>query len=166
MNNKGGVGEGEGEETDFVKEMRQEEKGVKKREKKKNREMKKKKKKRRKKKRKKRKKKRKKKRRRTTRERKRGTIKTQKRNWRSLPFPLRNFFHNPHNIPTKKFHQLSSMNILQGDSNFLFPAAWNKKLPNPQEIHTPIPTPASSPSNFSQKKRHQNHFKYYFFGCS
>ena len=50
LNNKGGVGEGEGEETDFVKEMRQEEKGVKKREKKKNREMKKKKKKRRKKK--------------------------------------------------------------------------------------------------------------------
>ena len=32
--------------------------------------------------------------------------------WRS-PFPLRNFFHNPHNIPTKKFHQLRSTNILQ-----------------------------------------------------
>ena len=102
LNNKGGVGEGEGEETDFVKEMRQEEKGVKKREKKKNREMKKKKKKRRKKKRKKRKKKRKKKRRRTTRERKRGTIKTQKRNLEKSSFSFEELLSQPSQYPNKE----------------------------------------------------------------
>ena len=95
LNNKGGVGEGEGEETDFVKEMRQEEKGVKKREKKKNREMKKKKKKRRKKKRKKRKKKRKKKRRRTT-------IKTQKRNLEKSSFSFEELLSQPSQYPNKE----------------------------------------------------------------
>ena len=100
MNNKGGVREGEGEETDFVKEMRQEEKGVKKRKKKKNREMKKKK--RRKKKRKKRKKKRKKKRRRTTRERKRGTIKTQKRNLEKSSFSFKELLSQPSQYPNKE----------------------------------------------------------------
>ena len=90
LNNKGGVGEGEGEETDFVKEMRQEEKGVKKREKKKNREMKK------------RKKKRKKKRRRTTRERKRGTIKTQKRNLEKSSFSFEKLLSQPSQYPNKE----------------------------------------------------------------
>ena len=90
LNNKGGVGEGEGEETDFVKEMRQEEKGVKKREKKKNREMKK------------RKKKRKKKRRRTTRERKRGTIKTQKRNLEKSSFSFEELLSQPSQYPNKE----------------------------------------------------------------